>query len=129
MRLLLDTPVLVWSLAGEARISPVLHGQLADSENSVFFSAASLWEAAIKHGLGRDDFKVPPAALARGAQDAGFVALPVRAAVAATVAALPHHHRDPAGRFLVAQAMADGLTLYTADASLTRCGPAIARLP
>jgi PIN domain nuclease of toxin-antitoxin system len=129
MRLLLDTHVLVWSLAGDPKVSAVLRDQLTDPANAVFFSAASIWEIAIKHGLGRDDFRVPPLALDRGARNAGFVELPVRAAVAATVAALPHHHRDPFDRFLIAQAIADGLTLYTADGFLTRYGPAVARIP
>ena len=69
MRLLLDTHLLVWSLADDSRISMVLRDQLADPANAVFFSAASIWEVAIKHGLGRDDFRVPPVALERSARE------------------------------------------------------------
>ena len=81
----------------------------------MLFSAASIWEIAIKAGLSRADFAVRPEAVARAARDTGFVELPVRAEVAARVSDLPPHHRDPFDRLLVAQAMAEPVLLYTAD--------------
>jgi len=72
---------------------------------------------SIKAALGRADLRVAPATIVEAAQATGFIELPVRAA-ALKVAALPHHHRDPFDRLLVAQAMTEPAALYTADAQL-----------
>lgn len=115
MRLLLDTHLLLWALAEPERLGPDLRTLIEDPEHEVLFSAASIWEIAIKAGLGRVDFAVRPEEVARGAVEAGFAELPVRAEVAARVVDLPPHHRDPFDRLLVAQAMAGPMRLYTAD--------------
>lgn len=115
MRLLLDTHLLLWALAEPERLGVELRDLVENSENEVLFSAASIWEVAIKAGLGRADFNVRPKEVARGAIEAGFAELPVRAEIAARVVDLPTHHRDPFDRLLVAQAMAGPMRLYTAD--------------
>ena len=84
----------------------------------VLFSAASIWEIAIKSRLRRPDFDAQPYAVAEEALDIGFVELPVRSSAAAGVAHLPLLHRDPFDRLLIAQAMAEPAILYTADAHL-----------
>ncbi|UFN49157.1 type II toxin-antitoxin system VapC family toxin [Roseomonas sp. OT10] len=115
MRLLLDTHVLLWALAEPGRLDAGVRALLEDPENDVLFSAASIWEIAIKAGLGRTDFAVRPEEVASAAVATGFTELPVRAEVAARVVELPPYHRDPFDRLLVAQAMAGPLRLYTAD--------------
>ena len=115
MRLLLDTHLLLWALAEPARLGAELRELIEDPENEVLFSAASIWEVAIKAGLGRMDFAVRPDEIVRGAVAAGFAELPIAAGTAARVADLPPHHRDPFDRLLVAQAMAGPMRLYTAD--------------
>jgi PIN domain nuclease of toxin-antitoxin system len=115
MRLLLDTHLLLWALADPDRLGIALRDLIENPENEVLFSAASIWEIAIKTGLGRVDFTVRPEEVTRGAILAGFTELPVRAEAAAQVADLPPHHRDPFDRLLVAQAIAGPLRLYTAD--------------
>jgi PIN domain nuclease of toxin-antitoxin system len=120
MQLLLDTHVLLWALGDVARLDDATRDALEDPANEVFFSAASIWEIAIKARLGRVDFDRRPGEVARGARATGFVELPVRADAAERVEALPLHHRDPFDRLLVAQAMTGPLRLYTADAALTR---------
>ena len=115
MRLLLDTHILLWALDTPARLDRGTRALLEDPANEVLFSAASIWEIAIKVRLGRADFPVRPDAIARAARDTGFTELPVRADVAARVADLPLHHRDPFDRLLVAQAMAEPMRFYTAD--------------
>jgi len=115
MRLLLDTHVLLWALVEPDRLGAEARAVIEDPDNEVLFSAASIWEVAIKAGLGRSDFTVRPEEVAQGAIKAGFAELPVRAEVAARVANLPPHHRDPFDRLLVAQAMAGPMRLYTAD--------------
>jgi len=115
MRLLLDTHVLIWWLHRPTRLDPVTFALLEDTANDVLFSAASIWEIAIKASLGRADFTLRPDAVAQAACDSGFIEHPVSADHAARVASLPLHHRDPFDRLLVAQAMAGPLRLYTAD--------------
>jgi PIN domain nuclease of toxin-antitoxin system len=118
VRLLLDTHVLLWALIAPRRLKPATRTLLEDGANEVLFSAASIWEMAIKAALGRADFGVSPAAIVKSALASGFVELPVRAEAALKVTALPAHHRDPFDRLLVAQAMTEPATLYTADAQL-----------
>jgi PIN domain nuclease of toxin-antitoxin system len=115
MRLLLDTHVLLWALITPARLGPALRDQLEDPANIVLFSAASIWEIAIKARLGRADFPQQPDAVSAAARRTGFTELPVHAAAAARVADLPLLHRDPFDRLLVAQAIAEPARLYTAD--------------
>ena len=118
MRLLLDTHVLLWAISEPERLQTSACAAILDTENDVLFSAASIWEIAIKAALRRSDFPTDPAAVAEEALDLGFVELPVTSAMAARVADLPLIHRDPFDRILVAQAIAEPAILYTADARL-----------
>jgi PIN domain nuclease of toxin-antitoxin system len=118
VRLLLDTHVLLWALIAPKRLGAKFQTLLENPDHEVLFSAASVWEMSIKAALGRADFQVAPAVIVEAAQATGFIELPVRAAAALKVAALPHHHRDPFDRLLVAQAMTEPAALYTADAQL-----------
>ncbi len=115
MRLLLDTHLLLWALSTPDKLDAATCDLVADPANEVLFSAASIWEIAIKARLGRANFIIRPAAIVRAALDTGFGELPVRAEVAARVADLPPYHRDPFDRLLVAQAIAEPVRLYTAD--------------
>ena len=120
MRLLLDTNVLLWALSAPERLPATTREQIESVEHTVFFSAASMWEIAIKAGLGRLDFAHSAADLLDAALEAGFEELPVRAHVALRVANLPAHHRDPFDRLLIAQAMSEPATFLTSDAFLAR---------
>ncbi|MGU3492839.1 type II toxin-antitoxin system VapC family toxin [Xanthobacteraceae bacterium A53D] len=115
MRLLLDTHLLLWALAEPERLDAGTRAELKSRANEILFSAASLWEIAIKAGLARPDFVCDPAQVLAAALASGFVELPVRADVAISVANLPRHHRDPFDRLLVAQAISEPARLYTAD--------------
>ncbi len=123
MRILLDTHVLLWALATPERLPDEMRRQIADRSNDVLFSAASIWEIAIKAGLGRDDFKVDPRRVLETAAASGFIELPVAASAALVVADLPPHHKDPFDRLLVAQAMSEPAVLFTADSRLTAYSP------
>ena len=115
MRLLLDTHVLFWALNDPTRLDGTTRDLLEDAANEVLFSAASIWEIAIKARLGRADFTARPGQVAREARMTGFMELRISADAAARVADLPLHHRDPFDRLLVAQAMAEPARLYTVD--------------
>ena len=115
MKLLLDTHLLLWAAAEPARLSPAARALLEASEHELVFSAASLWEVAIKSALGREDFQVDAAVLRRGLLDNGYQELPVASEHAVAVATLPDLHKDPFDRLLVVQAQVTGMTLLTAD--------------
>lgn len=115
MKLLLDTHLLLWAAGSPERLSPAARALLEDPENELLFSAASLWEIAIKRGLGRDDFKVDARVLRRGLLDNGYSELPIASAHAVAIDTLPPIHKDPFDRMLVTQAMVEGITLLTAD--------------
>jgi len=114
VKLLLDTHLLLWAAAGSG-LPPTAENLLLDAENALLFSAASIWEVAIKAGLGRADFKADPGLLRRGLLDNGYEELPVTGGHAAAVGRLPALHKDPFDRMLVAQAVAEGVMLVTAD--------------
>jgi PIN domain nuclease of toxin-antitoxin system len=116
--LLLDTHVLLWALDAPERLPQDVVAQIESPETTVYFSAASIWEIAIKTALGKVDFQHSPEDIAQAAKDTGFVELPVSAAHAAKVAHLPPHHRDPFDRLLIAQILLLPAQLITADAAL-----------
>ena len=123
MRFLLDTHLLLWAAASSKRLPGEVRDLLEDSANDAYFSAASVWEIAIKSTLGRKDFVVDLAALERALPSMGLLELPVSAAHAAAVARLPRIHQDPFDRLLVAQSIAEPLTLVSNDAVLARYSP------
>ncbi len=118
MVLLLDTHVLVWALDTPGRLPVAVRREIEAPLNVVYFSAASIWEIAIKSGLGKVNFQHSAEAIAHGAVATGFVELPITASHSAAVAGLPGHHRDPFDRLLVAQAMALPAHLLTVDSAL-----------
>ena len=115
MRLLLDTHILLWALADDPRLDARARSWIEDPSNLVLFSAASIWEIAIKSALNRTRFGVSPTEIAEAARLTGFTELPVHAAAAALVADLPMLHRDPFDRLLVAQAISETVRLVTSD--------------
>ena len=120
MKLLLDTQLLLWAAGQPERLSAVARKQLNNPRNELLFSAASLWEIAIKGNLGREDFRVEPRVLRRGLLDNGYAELPVTSQHAVSIDGLPPLHKDPFDRLLLAQALTEGVTLLTGDAQLAQ---------
>lgn len=118
MKFLLDTQILLWAAGQPKRLSVAARKLLNDPRNELLFSAASLWEIAIKKTLGREDFRVEPRLLRRGLLDNGYVELPITSQHAVGIDSLPPLHKDPFDRLLLAQAISEGITLVTADAQL-----------
>jgi len=116
--LLLDTHILLWVAGEPDRLPEQVRFVVENPGTEVLYSAASLWEIAIKSGLGRTDFAVDPRVLRRGLLENGYTELPVTGTHAVAVDLLPPIHRDPFDRMLVAQAQIEGITLLTADATL-----------
>jgi len=115
---LLDTNVLLAALLAPERLPQEVVAGLADSSNIVYFSAASIWEVAIKSSLNRADFDFSPADIHRLALDTGFTELRVKGEDCHPIASLPWHHRDPFDRLLVAQAQSLPAYLLTTDSML-----------
>lgn len=115
MKLLLDTHLLLWAAGEPRRLSKQARTLIGNPDNELLFSAASLWEVAIKRGLGREDFKVDARLLRRGLLDNGYNELPIVSDHVVATESLPPIHKDPFDRILVAQATVEGVTLLTID--------------
>lgn len=120
MKLLLDTQLLLWAAGQPERLSSAARKLLNNPRNELLFSAASLWEIAIKRTLGRKDFRVEPRLLRRGLLDNGYTELPITSQQAVSIDTLPPLHKDPFDRLLLAQALTEGITLFTSDAQLAQ---------
>lgn len=123
MRLLLDTHALLWWAGGTAALSRRARAAIADGSNAVLVSAASAWEMATKHRLG----KLPGAGplldrLIDYLEDQGFAALGISVPHARHAGTLPGVHRDPFDRMLVAQAQLENLTLVSNERLFDRYG-------
>lgn len=110
-----DTQVLLWAAGVPARVPDELRALIEDPRTEPVISAASVWEVAIKNGLGHENFRADPRIPRRVLFESGYSELAVTGAHAA-VDLLPLIHRDSFDRILDAQAVAEGITLLTADA-------------
>lgn len=122
MRLLLDTQIMLWALTGSARLGAQARNLVADPANDIYISTASIWEIAIKHGLGRGDMPVSGARAAELCAAAGYRELPVAWRHAMAVETLPLLHADPFDRILVAQAISEPMRLLSRDATVASYG-------
>jgi PIN domain nuclease of toxin-antitoxin system len=125
LRLLVDTHLLLWAGNEPERLSAGARSALNDPRNELMFSAASMWEIAIKLSRRRNAFEVDIRRLRRELLDHGYAELDITSEHAFHVETLPLIHKDPFDRMLVAQALAEGLTLLTGDATIARYGGAI----
>jgi PIN domain nuclease of toxin-antitoxin system len=121
LRLLLDTHAFLWWWADDKRLPKRTRATIADAE-TVWVSAASAWEIAIKMGLGKLRFE---GRVADAVEDSGFERLPVGFEHAEAVHALPLHHHDPFDRLLLAQALVESATLVTRDPAFSAYGIAL----
>ena len=121
MKVLLDTHTFLWWITDSPRLSAWAREVIQDSNNELFFSAASGWEIAIKTQLGRlqlpgnlEQFILEQLSLN------AILALPIQLRHALHVYTLPQYHRDPFDRVLVAQSQIENLPILTADTQITR---------
>ena len=120
MKTLLDTHALLWLIAGDERLSETAKKIFLDQENSLFFSAAGLWEICIKKSLGKLSLK---SGWLKAIQDEMKVNviqwLPIEMLHCAELTKLPFHHRDPFDRMLIAQAMVEDMLFLSRDSRLS----------
>jgi PIN domain nuclease of toxin-antitoxin system len=128
MKLLLDTHLLLWAAGEPDKLPLAAMAEIENADNDLMFSAASLWEVAIKRSLGRADFTVDPRLLRRGLLDNGYHELAVTSEHAVAVDGLPPIHKDPFDRMLIAQSIVEGITLLTVHDLVARYPAPVRRL-
>ncbi len=120
MKYLLDTHVLLWAAATPEKLPRAVIAQLEDPSNQLYFSAASIWEIAIKNGLNRNDFKVDIMQFRQQLLENEYEEIPIMSSHTVFTQALANHHSDPVDRILIAQAWVEDMTLITADDQVKR---------
>lgn len=120
MKFLSDSHLLIWAAIKSSRVPKRALPLLNDKDNELFFSSASLWEITVKAAAGRFDFQIDPRLLRRNLLDNGYQELPVTSEHALMLLTLPPIHKDPFDRMLIAQAIAEGITLLTSDATIAK---------
>jgi len=120
MKILVDTHAFLWLITGNERLSKTAKEIFLDPENSLFISAASLWEICIKMNQGKLSLKSGWLEIIRDEMKVNAIQwLPVEMAQCAQHANLPFHHRDPFDRMLIAQAMVEDIQLLSSDSRLS----------
>jgi PIN domain nuclease of toxin-antitoxin system len=120
MKLLLDTHLLLWASTASDRLTQRAQARLEDEDAEVLFSAANIWEVAIKSALGKPSFQVDAAVLRRALLENGYAEIAITGVHASQVATLPPLHRDPFDRILIAQAAEEGAILLTVDRTIAQ---------
>jgi len=128
LNLLLDTHVALWAITDSPKLPKMALELIESSKSSVWISAATVWEIAIKHSLGRGDMPVSSQDALRYFRDSGYGFLPVEPEHATAVEDLPAHHADPFDRILVAQALVEPMRLITHDAIVARYSNTIIKI-
>jgi PIN domain nuclease of toxin-antitoxin system len=128
LNLLLDTHVALWAITDSPKLSQKARDLIVSARTTVWVSAASVWEIAIKHALGRGDMPVSGQDAMRYFRDSGYRFLSVDAEHAVAVEALSSHHQDPFDRILVAQALVEPMRLMTHDPMVARYSDTIIRI-
>ncbi len=125
MNFLLDTHVALWAITDDARLTAKARDLILAPRATVWISACSLWEIAIKHGLGRGDMPVSGQAASDYFRQAGYRFLAIEPDHALAAETLPAHHPDPFDRLLIAQALVEPMRLITHDATVASYGDTI----
>ena len=116
MRLLIDTHIFIWYILNDSRLATSVKTSIAAEDTEVLLSVASLWELAIKHSHGKLKLKIPFKDLATVELKNNFInILPISPAHTIEVAKLPHFHKDPFDRIIIAQAITEDLPVLTVD--------------
>ena len=128
MDLLIDTHILLWWLLGDPRLDPQASAAVGHPRNRIYVSSASAWEIAIKAALGKLQVPMPVSSWLPGELASNrFTPLPIEIDHALGVEALSRHHADPFDRILIAQAVAEGLTIVTRDVQFALYGVPLMR--
>ncbi len=119
MKLLLDTHILLWYLDDNANLSTPQRVQIEDRRNQVAVSAVSLWEITIKVSIGKLELIDDITTVENTLRQQGIEILPIQTAHLQQLLSLPFHHRDPFDRLIIAQALAEEMTLVSNDSAFS----------
>jgi PIN domain nuclease of toxin-antitoxin system len=123
VKLLLDTHVFLWWIERNTHLSDRASAQIADPDCEVFVSIVTVWEIAIKAGLGQLEMPDDLGGFLRHElAENGFESLPIKFEHAVAARDLPRHHRDPFDRLLICQSRVEALTLISADPAMAAYG-------
>ena len=123
MRSLVDTQSAIWYVDMDHLLSPTAHAAITNPMNDLVLSAASVWEISIKVGQGKLTLSLPYRQwMAKAIADLDLTILPITVDYADVQAKLPHHHRDPFDRLIVAQTMVEGISVISSDSQLDAYG-------
>ena len=117
---LLDTHTAIWQFNGDTRLSNTVARIIYDFSNHIYISIASAWELAIKIGLGKLEFNGRAEGFIRLAETNKITILPIKTSHLTALESLPLIHRDPFDRLIIATAIAEEMTLITADDNIAR---------
>jgi PIN domain nuclease of toxin-antitoxin system len=122
LNLLLDTHVALWAITDSPKLSQKARTLICAPRSTIWVSAASLWEIAIKRSLARSNMPVTSSEALELFEEAGYRILAIEAEHTTAVEQLPPHHQDPFDRILIAQALVTPMRLLTRDAALSKYG-------
>lgn len=128
MNLLLDTHVALWAITDNPKLQNTARELILAPKAIVWVSAASVWEIAIKHGLGRGDMPISSGDAVRYFRESGYRFLAIEPEHASAVETLAPHHQDPFDRLLVAQALVEPMRLITHDPLVARYSDTIIKI-
>ena len=112
---ILDTHTAIWYFTSDRQLSSTAKNIILDNSNPIYLSIISAWELSIKIGLGKMSFAGSAAGFVHHAEKDNIIILPIKPTHLTTLETLPMHHRDPFDRLLIATAIAENMTLITAD--------------
>ena len=118
MKLLLDTQMLLWAIFWPELLPEKVRRMIADDNNDLFFSPASLWEVSIKSSQKKEGFQIDAGIMLRQLLEAGYVEMPINSLHAVAINTMPLLHKDPFDRILIAQAKVESMPLLTCDAKI-----------
>jgi len=118
MNVLLDTHVALWTITDSPKLGAQTRAMIEAPDTTIWVSAATLWEIAIKHSLGRGDMPIDAQEALDYFLASGFSMLAISPRHAVAVGSLPQHHHDPFDRILIAQALTEPMALITHDAKI-----------
>jgi PIN domain nuclease of toxin-antitoxin system len=123
MRLLLDTQALIWYVDQDHLLSRPAHAAITDPQNDLLVSAASIWEIAIKIGIGKLRLSLPfKPWITKAISDLGLSTLPITIDFADAQASLPLHHGDPFDRLIIAQSLVEAVSIVSNDVQFDAYG-------
>ena len=119
-RYLIDTHTAIWFFNGDQKLSEKAKQIICDRSNPIYLSVASAWEVAIKISIGKLDEIESVVNFLQDVKINDITILPINPSHLTILETLPKIHRDPFDRLIIATAIAEQMTLITADENIVK---------